>query len=243
MSKVLLLTRREISSYFVSPIAYVAMALFLVISGIFFALADFRPGAPAAMRSIFDIMMFILIFILPMVTMRSLSEEQRSGTIEVLLTAPVTDIDVVVAKFLGSWIFYLAMLAPTLVYVVLLAAFGNPEYGPVASGYLGLVLLGALYVSVGLFASSLTQNQVIAAVTAFVILIVLAMLGPWIATVVPSRVWIIGLRTLVQQATVRTHYQDFSQGVVDLVHVIYFVALTAYTLFLTVKVLESRRWR
>lgn len=243
MGKVLLLTRREISAYFVSPIAYVAMALFLVIAGIFFALADFRPGAPAAMRSIFDIMMFILIFVLPIVTMRSLAEEQRSGTIETLLTAPVTDIQVVVAKFLGSWIFYLAMLAPTLIYVVLLAAFGNPEYGPVASGYLGLVLLGALYVSIGLLASSVTENQVIAAVTAFVILIVLAMLGPWIATVVPSRWWIIGVRAIIQQATVRTHYQDFSQGVVDLVHVIYFVALTAYALFLTVKVLESRRWR
>jgi len=243
MGKVLLLTRREVSAYFMSPIAYVAMALFLVISGVFFALADFRPGAPAAMRSIFDIMMLILIFIIPIVTMRSLSEEQRSGTIETLLTAPVTDFQVVLAKFLGSWIFYLAMLAPTLVYVVLLAAFGNPEYGPVASGYVGLVLLGALYVSVGLLASSLTRNQVIAAVTGFVILIVLAMLGPWIATVVPSRVWIIGVRTLVQQATVRTHYLDFSQGVVDLVHVIYFVALTAYALFLTVKVLESRRWR
>jgi len=243
MGKVLLLTRREISAYFVSPIAYVAMALFLIISGIFFALADFRPGAPAGMRSIFDIMMFILIFIIPIVTMRSLSEEQRSGTIETLLTAPVRDIEVVLAKFLGSWLFYLAMLAPTLVYVILLAVFGNPEYGPVASGYVGLVLLGALYVSVGLFASSLTQNQVIAAVTGFAILILLAMLGPWIATVVPSRVWIIGVRTLVQQATIRTHYQDFSQGVVDLVHVIYFVALTAYALFLTVKVLESRRWR
>ena len=243
MGKVLLLTRREVSAYFMSPIAYVAMALFLVISGVFFALADFRPGAPAAMRSIFDIMMLILIFIIPIVTMRSLSEEQRSGTIETLLTAPVTDFQVVLAKFLGSWLFYLAMLAPTLVYVVLLAAFGNPEYGPVASGYLGLVLLGALYVSVGLLASSLTRNQVIAAVTGFVILIVLAMLGPWIATVVPSRVWIIGVRTLVQQATVRTHYLDFGQGVVDLVHVIYFVALTAYALFLTVKVLESRRWR
>ena len=243
MGKVLLLTRREISAYFVSPIAYVAMALFLVISGIFFALADFRPGAPAAMRSIFDIMMFILIFILPIVTMRSLSEEQRSGTIETLLTAPVTDIEVVVAKFLASWIFYLAMLAPTLIYVVLLTAFGNPEYGPMASGYLGLALLGALYVSVGLLASSLTQNQVIAAVTAFVILIVLAMLGPWVATAVPSRYWIIPLRSVIKYATVRTHYLDFGQGVVDLVHVVYFLALTAYALFLTVKVLESRRWR
>jgi len=238
MDKVFLLTRREIASYFVSPIAYVAMALFLVVSGFFFALSDFRPGAPAAMRSIFDIMMIILVFVLPIITMRALSEEQRSGTIETLLTAPVTDVQVVAAKFLGSWVFFLAVLAPTLLYVVLLGAFGEPDLGPIASGYLGLALLGALYVAVGLFASSLTENQVIAAVTGFVILLVLAMVGPWLATLAPPP-W----RNVLQQATIRPHYIDFTQGVVDGVHVIYFVVLTVYALFLTVKVLESRRWR
>jgi len=238
MDKVLLLARREISGYFVSPIAYVAMALFLVISGFFFALSDFRPGAPAAMRSIFDIMMIILVFVLPIVTMRSLSEEQKSGTIETLLTAPVTDVQVVLAKFLGSWIFFLAVLAPTLIYVVLLALFAEPEVGPIASGYLGLALLGALYVAVGLFASSLTRNQIIAAVVGFVILLVLAMVGPWLGALAPPP-W----RDIIQNASIRVHYLDFTQGVVDVVHVIYFVAVTMYALFLTVKVLESRRWR
>ena len=238
MGKVLLLTRREVSSYFVSPIAYVAMALFLVISGFFFALADFRPGAPAAMRSIFEVMMIILVFVIPIVTMRSISEERRTGTLETLLTAPVTDTQVVVAKFLGCWIFYLAMLAPTLLYLAALASFGNPDYGPVASGYIGLALLGALYVAVGILASSLTSNQVIAAVVGFVVLIVLALLGPWVGAAVPSP-W----RGIVQQASIRMHYIDFSQGVVDLVHVLYFVVLTLYALFITVKVLESRRWR
>jgi len=238
MSKVLLLARREISSYFVSPIAYVAMALFLVIAGFFFALSDFRPGAPAAMRSIFDIMMIILVFVLPIITMRALSEEQKSGTIETLLTAPVTDVQVVLAKFLGSWIFFLAVLAPTLVYVLLLAAFAEPDLGPIASGYLGLALLGALYVAVGLFASSLTRNQVIAAVVGFAILLVLALVAPWLGAMTPPP-W----RDIVQQASIRIHYLDFTQGVVDGVHVIYFVAVTMYALFLTVKVLESRRWR
>ncbi|MFO8013600.1 MAG: ABC transporter permease [Phycisphaerae bacterium] len=238
MEKVLLLTRREIASYFVSPIAYVAMALFLVVAGFFFALSDFRPGAPAAMRSIFDVMMIILVFVLPIITMRALSEEQRSGTLETLLTAPVTDVQVVAAKFLGSWVFFLAVLAPTLLYVVLLAAFGEPDVGPIVSGYIGLALLGAVYVAVGLFASSLTQNQVIAAVTGFVILLVLAMVAPWLASLAPPP-W----RHIVQKAAIRTHYIDFTQGVVDVVHVIYFVVLTVYALFLTVKVLESRRWR
>jgi ABC-2 type transport system permease protein len=214
------------------------MALFLVIAGFFFALADFRPGAPAAMRSIFEVMMIILVFVIPIVTMRSISEERRTGTLETLLTAPVTDTQVVVAKFLGCWIFYLAMLAPTLLYLAALASFGNPDYGPVASGYIGLALLGALYVAVGILASSLTSNQVIAAVVGFVVLIVLALLGPWVGAAVPSP-W----RGIVQQASIRLHYIDFSQGVVDLVHVLYFVVLTLYALFITVKVLESRRWR
>lgn len=238
MEKILLLTRREIASYFVSPIAYVAMALFLVVTGFFFAVFDFRSGAPAAMRSIFEIMMLVLILIIPILTMRSLAEERRTGTIESLLTAPVTDTQVVLAKFLGSWLFYLAMLAPTLLYLGLLAAFGNPEYGPIAAGYVGLALLGMLYVAMGVLGSSLTSNQIIAAVTSFVILLLLSFLGPIAVPSVPQP-W----REIIRQATVRAHYADFSQGVVDLVHVIYFVSMTVYALFFTVKVLESRRWR
>jgi len=238
MRNILVLTRREVASYFVSPVAYVAMALFLVIAGVFFALGDFYPGAPAQMRSIFEIMMIILIFVLPILTMRSLAEEFRTGTIETLLTAPVTDVEVVVGKFLGCWLVYLAMLVPTLFYVVLLAAFGRPDYGPIASGYLGLALLGALYVAVGILASSMTRNQVIAAVVAFVILAVIGLLGPWIAASVPGT-W----RQIVSRIAVRSHYIDFSQGVVDVVHVVYFLALTVYVLFLAVKIVESRRWR
>jgi ABC-2 type transport system permease protein len=238
MRNILVLTRREVASYFVSPVAYVAMALFLVIAGFFFALGDFYPGAPAQMRSIFEIMMVILIFVLPILTMRSLAEEFRTGTIETLMTAPVTDLEVVVGKFLGCWLVYLAMLVPTLSYVALLAAFGEPDYGPIASGYLGLALLGALYVAVGILASSMTRNQVIAAVVAFVILAVIGLLGPWIAASVPGT-W----RQIVSQIAVRSHYMDFSQGVVDLVHIVYFLAVTAYVLFFAVKIVESRRWR
>jgi ABC-2 type transport system permease protein len=238
MRNILVLTRREIASYFVSPVAYVVIGLFLVLSGAFFALGDFYPGAPAQMRSIFDVMMVILIFILPLLTMRSLAEEFRSGTIETLMTAPVTDVEVVVGKFLGCWLVYLAMLAPTLVYVVLLAAFGQPDYGPIAAGYLGLALLGAFYIAVGIFASSMSQSQVLAAIVAVVTLALLGILAPWIAAAVPS-FW----RHILQQAAVRSHYTDFSQGVVDLVHVLYFVALTLYVLFLAVKIVESRRWR
>ena len=240
MRTVLILTRREVASYFVSPIAYVAMVLFLLVAGILFAapyIGAFQPGNPAAMTQTFGIVSFILLLAVPILTMRSLAEERRSGTLETLLTAPVTDTQVVLGKFLGCWAFYLVMVAPTLLYVVALKAFGNPDLGPVASGYLGLVLLGALYVAVGLFASSLTHNQVIAAVVAFVILLLLTLLGP-IGGAVPTP-W----RTILRHLSTSAHYDDFGEGVVDLVHVIYFAVFTLYVLFLTVKVLESRRWR
>jgi ABC-2 type transport system permease protein len=237
MRNVLILTRREVASYFVSSIAYVAMAMFLLAAGIAFALL-FSPGAPARMNLVFELMAFVLLLIIPILTMKSLAEEHRSGTIETLMTAPVTDVQVVLGKYFGCLIVYLVMLLPTLVYAVLLGAFGNPDFGPVASGYLGLVLLGGFYVAVGLLASSMTRNQVVSAVVAFVILAVLVLFGPWVATAVPSP-W----RAIVHHATVRSHYADFGQGAVDLVHVIYFVALTVYALFFAVKILESRRWR
>ena len=140
MNKVLLLTRRELSANFVSPIAYVAMAMFLVISGIFFAMS-FDAGKPAQLQNIFYIVSFILLLVVPALTMRSLAEERGSGTIESLLTAPVTDAQVVAAKFLGCWLFYLAILAPTLLYVLVLAIYSRPDYGPILAGYLGLILL------------------------------------------------------------------------------------------------------
>jgi ABC-2 type transport system permease protein len=238
MGKILILTRREVATYFVSPVAYVAMALFLGLSGVFFAVSDFRPGAPAAMRSIFEVMTIVLILIVPLITMRSLSEERRLGTLESLLTAPVTDTQVVVAKFLGCWFFYLAMLAPTALYVVALAIFGRPDYGPIASGYIGMALMGGMFVSIGLLASSLTSSQVISAIVSVIALFALTLVFLWVAAAVPQP-----YRRILVEASVRSHYNDFSQGVVDVVHIIYFIAVTVYALFFTVKVLESRRWR
>ncbi|MBM4016849.1 MAG: ABC transporter permease [Planctomycetes bacterium] len=240
MEKILLLTRRELSAYFVSPIAYVAMALFLLLAGVFFAFpwfGAFRPGQPAQMQYVFSVMTFVLMLVVPALTMRSLAEERGSGTIETLLTAPVTDLEVVLAKFLGCWLFYLGMLAPTLLYAVALAVFGNPDFGPIVGGYVGLALLGAMYVAVGVLASSLTRAQVIAFVVAFFPLLVLWVLGP-IGGSLPSP-W----RTILREAGTLAHYEDFNRGVIAAVHVAYFVTVTVYALFLTVKVLESRRWR
>ena len=240
MSKMLLLTRRELSAYFVSPIAYVAMVFFLLLSGILFGspwFGAFRPGQPAQLQSVFYLVSFVLLLVIPALTMRSLAEERGSGTIESLLTAPVTDAQVVLAKFLGCWIFYLAILAPTLLYVVALAAFSSPDYGSILAGYLGLVLLGMMYVAIGILASSLTRAQVIAFVVAFFPLLFLHLMGLFAGSM-PSP-W----RSIVRVAGTLAHYEDFNRGIVAATHVVYFLAVTVYALFLTVKVLESRRWR
>jgi ABC-2 type transport system permease protein len=236
MSKVLLLTRRELSANFVSPVAYVAMALFLAFSGIFFAIS-FGAGRPSQLQDVFFFVSFILLLVVPALTMRTLAEERGSGTIETLLTAPVTDSQVVLAKFLGCWLFYLAILAPTLLYVLVLAIYSRPDYGPIVAGYAGLVLLGAMYVAIGILASSLTRAQVIAFVVAFFPLLLLHV-GGFLAGHLPSP-W----RTIVREAGTLAHYQDFNRGIVAATHVVYFLAITVYALFLTVKVLESRRWR
>jgi ABC-2 type transport system permease protein len=240
MRKTLLLTRRELSAYFVSPIAYVAMVFFLFLSGILFGspwFGAFRPGQPAQLQSVFYLVSFVLLLVIPALTMRTLAEERGSGTIESLLTAPITDAQVVIAKFLGCWIFYLAVIAPTLLYVAALAAFGTPDYGSIMAGYLGLALLGAMYVAIGVLASSLTRMQVIAFVVAFFPLLFLHLLGLFAGSM-PSP-W----RSIVRMAGTLAHYEDFNRGIVAATHVVYFLAVTVYALFLTVKVLESRRWR
>jgi ABC-2 type transport system permease protein len=240
LAKAPVIARRELFSYFVSPIAYVAMILFLIASGVAFG-QDFSPGQPAMMRHVFEWMLWFLVFVVPVLCMGSISQEWASGTIETLMTAPVSDSEVVVGKFLGSLGFVLVLLAPTLLYVVLMAIYATPrlDLGPVVAGYMGMVLVAALFVAVSLFCSSLTRSQVVAAVSAFAILSILTLL-PWLvgAWAVLPDFW----RRAANQA-VYARYADFSKGVFDLGHVVFFLVTTGIFLFGTVKVLEFRRWK
>ncbi len=238
MSRAKVIARREFASYFHSPIAYVAMTLFLVASGISF-LNDFEPGQPAALRSIFDWMIWFLVLIVPILSMGLLSQEWATGTIETLMTAPVGETDVVVGKFLGSFGLLVVMLLPTLLYVVMLRIYGHPDAGPIVSGYLGILLVGALFISVGLFCSSLTRSQIVAAVASASMLVLITII-PWFvgSKAALPKFW----RTVVDQAVFK-RYTDFSKGVLDLGNVVFFVLTTAVFLFVTVKVLESRRWK
>jgi len=233
------LARRELAAFFYSPIAYVVLAIFLVVTGIFFYRDNFVPGGEASLRVTFgSYLPIILVFVIPMLTMRLLAEEFRGGTIETLMTAPVSEVDVVLGKFCGTLVFYLAMLATTLVHAFVIRAYGPLDWGLLICTYVGLLLMGALYLAVGLFFSAWTRNQVIAVLCSFVLLAVFTFLANYLAQGQEG-----ALRVVLQHLSIVAHYQDFARGLFDTNHLVFFVTSTALFLFLSVKVLESRRWR
>jgi ABC-2 type transport system permease protein len=179
----------------------------------------------------------LILFLLPMVTMRTYAEEKRSGTIELLLTAPVTDVQIVAGKFLGALGFYAALLGVTLLDVAILFIFGNPEWKPVFTGYLGLFLMGGCFVAIGLFVSSTTKNQVVAGAATFVVALLL-----WIISWLGSS---FGPTTgaVLSYLSITEHFDDFSKGVIDTKHLIYYLSVIGFGLFLTVKSVDTERWR
>jgi len=231
--------QRELSSYFWSPIAYVVLTIFLIVSGVLFILFSFVPGGESSLRTLLGQQMpMILVFVVPMLTMRLLSEEYRSGTIETLMTAPISETDVVLGKFLGGLFFYCVLLAATVVYAVIMSSFGRLDWGLLFCTYVGLILLGGLFVSIGLFFSACTPNQIVAVLSSFVVIGMFTFLAHRIATETSGI-----LRLVLHHLSIFDHYQDFARGLLDLNHVIFFVTTTGLFLFLSVKVLESRRWR
>src|SRR5437899_398113 len=213
------IARRELSSYFYSPIAYVVLALFLLACGFVFR-KDFQPGNIAGMRSLFESMVFFLVFAIPILSMGLMSQEWATGTIETLMTAPVEETDVIIGKFLGSLGFFLVLLAPTLIYVLMLMIYSQSfDFGPIFSGYLGIVLVGALFIAIGLFCSSLTRSQVVAAVSAAAILCLVTMV-PWWAG---SKASLGGLARKVVDQGVFNRYTDFAKGVPSTSNIVFFV--------------------
>ena len=238
MRKSLVLARRELASCFFSPMAYVVDAMFLLAAGLWFFYKVFLPGSEASIRPLLEAMAYIMVFAAPLLTMRLLSEEYRSGTIETLMTSPVSDAAVVWGKFLGVMALYLMLLALTLVYLALLVIFGQCDLGVAAMGYLGMVLLGAAFISVGLFASALTPHQVVSAIVAAAILAAVAILTQ-LAVVYGGEPW----NYLAAKVNAMTYFKDFSRGVFDSRGAVFFLSFTAFFLFLSVKTLERRRWR
>lgn len=238
MRNVAALTQRELAASFLSPVAYVVALVFLVATGHLFMTGTLVEGGEATVRPLLNGMAWMLVFAIPLLTMRVLADEFANGTIETLMTAPVTDVEVVVGKFLGVFVFYVALLAATLLHVLLLFHYGASDRAVVLYGYAGMLLLGALYVAVGVFASALTRHQLVAAIVAMGVLSLLSLVVDAFAA------WRGGQwRTVLGYINILHHFGDFSKGMVDTKSIIFFISGTLFFLFLAVKVLESRRWR
>jgi ABC-2 type transport system permease protein len=251
---VLAIAHKELRSYFASPIAYIVLGMFLLVYGNFFGVyfADFAQrsaqagagGQAAAMnvnvellRPAMQNMLVVLLFVLPMITMRTYAEEKRSGTIELLLTAPVTDLEIILGKFIGAMGLYAAMMASTLPHIAVLSYYSNPEWKPILTTYLGLMLIGGCFISVGLFISSLTKNQIVAAALTFATFLLLWIIN-WISSV--NLGW---SRDLGDYLSIIQHFDDFAKGVIDTSHLIYYVSFILFGLFLTMKSVDTERWR
>ncbi len=238
MRNTLAIARREIQAYFASPIAYLVTAAYLAIMGVLFFLI-LRYSREATMRWTFDngFSRFFMLIMAPAVTMRLLAEEWRMGTIELLLTSPVRDWEVVVGKWLASMTLWVAMLSLTLYYPFILWRFGNPDPWPIATSYLGVLLLGGALLAIGVFTSSLTQNQIVAAVLGVGIVIFL-WLGEFLANFSSAK-----MSGFLENLSLFSHYPDFAQGIIDSGHVVYYLSVIVAFLFLATRSMETRRWR
>ena len=249
MTNMMTIGWKEIRVYFSSPIAYIIMTAFLVFTGLLFMDSIEGGFREASLRGFLSgetlggllgeaINGTLPVLILgPVLTMRLLAEETKLGTIELLLTSPVRDFEVVLGKFLAALVMILILLALTLYYPLLLYLFANPDTGPIVSGYFGLVLVSAFFVSVGLFASSLTSNQLVSAFLGMVILLVFWFGDKFAGSVTGTT------ESVLEFFSPRTHFTNFVRGIIDTESVIYLLALTAIFLFLAVRSLENRRWR
>lgn len=254
MGNVLAMARKELGSYFASPIAYVVVGLFALVFGWFyyvyvalFVRQSMQMGqfmGPQNVNINQQMIRYLLLntsvvalFMLPMVTMRTYAEEKRTGTIELLLTSPLTDLQIILGKFLGAMALYALMLGVTLPHMALLFWYGDPEWKPIASGYLGLVLMGGSFIAVGLLISSTTRNQIVAGVVTFGVLLLLWVIN-WMSDFAGPTA-----REVLSYLSITDHFEDFARGVIDTKHLVYYLSFIAFGLFLTAKAVDSDRWR
>ncbi len=259
MRKTLAIFQKEMRHFFYSPIAYIVIALFAIITGVFFYLylssfvqamvmdmirsQQFRTTPQKfnvnlqLIRPYFWNLALISLFVLPLVTMRLYSEEKKNGTVELLYTSPLTITEIVLGKFLAGLVFYVIMLIPTMLFMGLLFVYGNPEFLPVVSGYLGLILLGGAFIAGGLFISSLTENQIIAAIGGFGLALLLWVIG-WAANFAGP-----GMASVLNYLSVINHFEDFAQGVIDTQHIAFYILFMILGVYLTMRSVESIKWR
>ncbi len=226
--------QKDLTQYFASPMGYLVLTVYFLVGGFFFWLIAIQSRS-ATMTPVFQNTVILLLFITPMITMRLWSEEEKSGTAELLCTSPLSLWDIVLAKYFAAMAFFGAMLLSTIIYLVIMLASGNPDLGPVTANYIGYILAAGAFFSLGLFASTLSENQIVSAVIAYGILLMLWVIGAAGANVQGP------LGDFLKYISVFEHLDDFFKGVVDLTHVFYFLSIIFLGLFLSVKVLESKR--
>lgn len=246
MNGILACFLRELRAFFFSPLAYTVLTLLLLVNGFVFwiivsFLTDPRAQIGAPLEYFFGGTVFfwlVLLFVTPVLTMRLLAEERRSGTIEVLMTAPVTEAQVVVGKYLAALVFYVVLWLPTLVYALIIEQYSEVDWGPVLSGYLGVLGIGALFLAIGVLASAFSRSQLVAALLTFAILLPLFTFGL--------------LENLFNNETVKQvfsflnlwqHMEDFGKGIVDTRRLVYYLSTTVFLLFLAARTLAVKKWR
>lgn len=229
-----IIMKRELKSYFTSPVAYIVMVIFLVIAGLLFFPFFFLEGV-ANLRQFFSYLPLYISCFVPALTMRVYAEEKRVGSFETLMTLPVTEYDVVLGKYLASFISTLIMIAPTILYVVTVEIFGNPDYGPVIGGYIGAIFLSAAFVSIGCFSSAVTNNQIVAFFLGLIICLILTYIDT-LMIIMPAAVV-----NFVSYFSSRMHFNSIAKGIIDTRDIVYFVSLTALFYVLTVKVIKKTR--
>jgi ABC-2 type transport system permease protein len=238
---------RELRAYFVSPLAYLVMTFFLFYNGfVFWAILSFlndprNPGSERPMDNIFQGFFFwiLLSFVCTVLTMRLVSEELRSGSIEVLMTAPITEAQVVIGKYLAALTFFCALWVPTVAYAGIVAHYSRVDWGPIAGGYFGIFCLGALYLSVGVLFSSLTRSQLLAAIMTFVVLVGVFFLVGLLDNLVNGEI----LKQALGYVNLLGHMEEFHKGIVDTRRLIYYASTICFFLFLASRALEARKWR
>ena len=235
MNKVIPIFRRELFAYFYSPMAYIVISVFLIFTGWFFTSQLFLAN-DSSLRSVFSTIPFIFIFFAPAITMRLLTEERKSGTIELLVTMPLSDLEIVLGKYLASLGLLVVSLIFTLPFAITIFAVGKPDTGMLVTGYVGLALMGASYIAIGVFASTISKNQVVSFIIAFMIIFALFLLDKFLA-VMPSY-----LVPILQYLSIDYHYNNIGRGVIDSRDVVYYLSLIVFMLALSKLSLESRKW-
>ena len=229
--------KKELKSYFNSPMAYIFLVVFAIVTGYFFTNTFFLFNQ-SNMRALFNIVPLVYLFFIPAITMSLIAREKNIGTMEVISTLPIKDVEFVVGKFLSSLSLIALGLAFTLIHFFTLVNVGtNIDYGAVFTGYLGLLMLGSVYASVGTFASSVTDNQVIAFIISVFIVLIFFLMDKMLYFMPVS------ISGLIQYISVDYHLSNISRGVIDSRNIIYFASLIGFFLFTTVRVLEIRKWR